>query len=165
MVYAHFPDDTLVFPLPGPANICNGISGSCSTAINQSKKPANITDDLKLPFRWAGFNPLIKDALSIFGADEWDISPDLGLLVFICVYRVEYAPFVWFWDDAILSVTRDVFKVRRVASRCVTVWCDMAEVRQMMIQPIMASYSRGQTNTTKIFDCTSRSHCCGGTIL
>ena len=27
-----FSDDTLVFPLPGPANICNGISGSCSTA-------------------------------------------------------------------------------------------------------------------------------------
>lgn len=89
-----FSGHTLVFPLPGPANICNGIFGSCSTAINQSKRAAYIVGSLKIPFRWAGFNPLIKDTLSIFGKD---MSPDLELLVFICVYRVEYTPFVWFW--------------------------------------------------------------------
>ena len=93
-MYARFLDDTLVFPLPGPANICNGISGSCSTAIKQSKRAAHMVGDLKIPFRWAGFNPLIKDTWSIFGED---MPLDLGVLVLIRVYRVEYATFVWFW--------------------------------------------------------------------
>lgn len=55
--------------------------------LNQSKRPAHIVDDLKLPFCWAGFNPLIKDTLSI-----WDMSPDFGLLVFIAPHSLE-------WDD------------------------------------------------------------------
>lgn len=53
-MYARFSDGTLVFPLPGPANICNGISGSCSTAINQSKRPAHTSDlkTLTFPLSW-----------------------------------------------------------------------------------------------------------------